>query len=113
MNIIIVTFNDGNDFNDHKNLYQKYFNSYKRIKVLDKNDSYGDNIYLKNDFYMISKDGDNITTRYKINDGDYSNGEIVGKVEVLLNDKVIGYRYLYYYKDIKTSLGNILHNIML
>ena len=113
MNIIIVTFNDGNDFNGHKNLYQKYFNSYKRIKVLDKNDSYGDNIYLKNDFYMISKDGDNITTRYKINDGDYSNGEIVGKVEVLLNDKVIGYRYLYYYKDIKTSLGNILHNIML
>ena len=36
LNLIVVTFNDGNDFNDHKELYEKYFNDYERIKVLDK-----------------------------------------------------------------------------
>ena len=25
MNIIVVTFNDGNDFHDHEELYKKYF----------------------------------------------------------------------------------------
>ena len=44
MNLIVVTFNDGNDFNDHKNLYEKYFSSYKKVKVIDKNDDYGKDI---------------------------------------------------------------------
>lgn len=116
MNLIIVTFRDSNDFTDHRLLYSKYFKNYERVKVLDKNDSYGNNIYLKNDFYMISKEGDNIDTNIIINDGDYINGEIVGKVEVILNNKVIGYRYLYYYKDYvgeNKSFRSILEKIMI
>ena len=53
MNLIVVTFNDGNDFNDHKNLYEKYFSSYKKVKVINKNDDYGKDIKIKNDFYLV------------------------------------------------------------
>lgn len=116
MNLIIVTFRDSNDFSDHRLLYSKYFKNYKRIKVLDKNENYGNNIYLKNDFYMISKDGDSIDTNIIINKGDYMNGEIVGKVEVILNNKVIGYRYLYYNKEYvgkNKSFRSILEKIMI
>jgi D-alanyl-D-alanine carboxypeptidase len=99
MNLIIVTFNDGNDFNDHKSLYEKYFNNYERIKVIDKNDNYGMNLKLRNDFYMIKKDNDQVETkviRYDVsNAGD---GSIGGKIEVILNGKVLGSRNLYYEK---------------
>ena len=99
MNLIIVTFNDGNDFNDHKSLYEKYFNNYERIKVIDKNDNYGMNLKLRNDFYMIKKDNDQVET--KVTKYDVSNagdGSIGGKIEVILNGKVLGSRNLYYEK---------------
>ena len=99
MNLIIVTFNDGNDFNDHKSLYEKYFNNYERIKVIDKNADYGMNLKLRNDFYMIKKDNDQVET--KVTKYDVSNagdGSIVGKIEVILNGKVLGSRNLYYEK---------------
>ena len=99
MNLIVVTFNDGNDFNDHKELYEKYFNKYKRVIVLDKDDDYGKDIKLKNDFYLIKK----YTDIVELNRVDYDksnaiNGSIVGKIEVLLNGEVLGSRNLYYEK---------------
>ena len=99
MYLIVVTFNDGNDFNDHKELYEKYFNKYKRVIVLDKDDDYGKDIKLKNNFYLIKKDTDIV----ELNRVDYDksnaiNGSIVGKIEVLLNGEVLGSRNLYYEK---------------
>ena len=99
MNLIVVTFNDGNDFNDHKELYEKYFNKYKRVIVLDKDDDYGKDIKLKNNFYLIKK----YTDIVELNRVDYDksnaiNGSIVGKIEVLLNGEVLGSRNLYYEK---------------
>ena len=99
MNLIIVTFNDGNDFNDHKNLYEKYFNNYERVKIVDKNDDYGSNLKSRNDFYMIKKDSDKV--EIKVNKYDTSNainGSIGGKVSIILNGKVLGSRNLYYEK---------------
>lgn len=97
MNIIVVTFNDGNDFNDHKLLYEKYFYNYERIKVLDKNDYYGENVKLRNDFYLIKEDDDVIERNViKSNMDGAVNGSIVGKVEILLNGEVLGSRNLYY-----------------
>lgn len=99
MNLIVVTFNDGNDFNDHKELYEKYFNKYKIVIVLDKDDDYGKDIKLKNNFYLIKK----YTDIVELNRVDYDksnaiNGSIVGKIEVLLNGEVLGSRNLYYEK---------------
>ncbi len=98
MNLIVVTFNDGNDFNDHKNLYEKYFNNYKRVKVIDKDSDYGENIKIKNDFYLVIKEGEKYETNIVKESEEGENGSIVGKVEVILNGEVIGYRNLYYEK---------------
>lgn len=99
MNLIVVTFNDGNDFNDHKSLYEKYFNNYTRIKVIDKSNNYGKNLILKNDFYLIKKDDDKIETNViKYDVSKAIDGSIGGKVEVVLNGKVLGSRNLYYEK---------------
>ncbi len=99
MNLIVVTFNDGNDFEDHKYLYEKYFNKYERVKVLDKTRDYGNNLIMKNDFYMIKNNNDRV--EIKVNKFDLSNainGSIGGKVEVILNGEVLGSRNLYYEK---------------
>ena len=99
MSLIVVTFNDGNDFNDHKALYEKYFNNYERIKVIDKNTDYGKNLKVKNDFYLIKKEGDKVET--KVTKYDLTNaldGSIGGKIEVMLNDSLLGSRNLYYEK---------------
>lgn len=113
MNLIIVTFNDGNDFDDHKKLYEKYFNNYSVVKVLDKNDDYGKNIYLRNDFSLIKKDDDIL--EIKRNDYDTSNalnGSIVGKIEILLNGKVLGSRNLYYEKSSVTVNKSFLSKLL-
>lgn len=100
MNLIVVTFNDGNDFADHKKLYEKYFNNYEVMKVLKKGDKYGDNTYLGNDFNVIVNDKDKINTNIVMDSVvGKKNGEIVGRIEVILNDKNIGYRYLYLEKE--------------
>ncbi len=113
MNLIVVTFNDGNDFNDHKNLYEKYFNSYKRVKVIDKNDDYGENIKIKNDFYLVVKDGEKYETNVIKEDIDNAdNGSIVGKVEVILNGEVIGYRNLYYEKKSVTEDQSFIDKLL-
>lgn len=113
MNLIVVTFNDGNDFNDHKELYEKYFNNYVRVKVLDKNTNYGKNIKLKNDFYMIKKDDDYIEVRENINSSkSYIDGSIVGNVEVLLNGNVLGSRNLYYDKPLVTEDKSFLSKLL-
>lgn len=99
MNLIVVTFNDGNDFEDHKNLYEKYFNNYERVKVLDMNTYYGEDIELRNDFYLVKKDNDIVDTKVNIFSNDKNiSGSIVGKIEIILNGEVLGSRNLYYVK---------------
>ena len=113
MNLIVVTFNDGNDFSDHKDLYEKYFNNYEKVKVLDKTDYYGENIELRNDFYLVKKDGDVIDT--KVNIGSMKgaiNGSIVGKVEVILNGEVLGSRNLYYKKKSVTEDKSFISKLL-
>ncbi len=113
MNLIVVTFNDGNDFNDHKNLYEKYFNNYKKVKVIDKNSDYGENIKIKNDFYLVVREGEKYETNVvKDNVKDAENGSIVGKVEVILNGEIIGYRNLYYEKKSVTENKSFISKLL-
>lgn len=113
MNLIIVTFNDGNDFKDHHDLYEKYFNNYEVVKVIDKNTDYGEEYELKNDFYLVKKDKDNIelkVTKNSIEGAKY--GSIVGKVEVILNGESIGYRNLYYNKKSVTYKKSFINKLL-
>lgn len=95
-NLVIVTLNDGNDFNDHKSLYETYFNQYEAILALDKNnfnvdDNYYEDIsfYIKDDYYALvtSEEKENLKvdiTLYKY-DSVYNDMKI-GEAKVMLND---------------------------
>ncbi|HAB66198.1 MAG TPA: D-alanyl-D-alanine carboxypeptidase [Firmicutes bacterium] len=113
MNLIVVTFNDGNDFKDHHDLYEKYFNNYERIKVLDKNDDYGEEYKLKNDFYIVKNNKDKIETNIIKNSTEGAlYGSIVGKIEVILNGEVIGSRNLYYNKKSITLKKSFINKLI-
>lgn len=113
MNLIVVTFNDGNDFNDHKSLYEKYFNNYEVVKVIDKEDDYGKNIKLKDDYYLIKDKKEKVETNIVIEEESPSEqGSIVGKVEVILNGEVLGYRNLYYEKPSVTENKSFLSKLL-
>ena len=113
MNLIVVTFNDGNDFNDHKSLYEKYFNNYEVVKVIDKEDDYGKNIKLKDDYYLIKDKKEKVETNIVIEEESPSEqGSIVGKVEIILNGEVLGYRNLYYEKPSVTENKSFLSKLL-
>ncbi len=105
MNVVVVTLNDGNDFNDHKNMYEEIFRTYKALKLLDKNkivikeeNVYKDNIlYLDEDIYVSVKNKkDKIDIEYNLyKDIKYSSGDIVGYVLIKLNNKSIRKENIY------------------
>ena len=97
MNLVIVTLNDPNDFQDHEDLYNKYFNEFKSYKVLDKDNENFDNknYYIKNDKYLTltSSEYKKINKEvilYKDNVSD-----IVGYVMIKLNDDTLIKEYIY------------------
>lgn len=99
INVVIVTLNDGNDFIDHKNMYEEIFRKYKSVKVLDKDKIrikgeklYKDNtLYINNDIYVsVLSDKDKIEIDYNIYENKkYRDNDVVGKVKIKLNDKVV------------------------
>ena len=75
-NLVVVTLNDGNDWNDHRNLFEYGFNNYINLNILKKgdiniyNDTYYNDytLYVKNDYsYLLSADEqDNLIFKYKL-----------------------------------------------
>ena len=99
-NLVVVTLNDGNDFNDHKNLYEKKFAEYESMQVIDKrkfkirNESYyrGVNFYVKNSFKMLvtKQEKDNIKLNITLDKlREFKDNQKVGKVQVMLNNENI------------------------
>ena len=106
MNVIIVTLNDGNDFLNHKNLYEKVFKEYYSLKLLDKNiTSLEKNkkiYYVKNNYSLMIKKGEeqNIEVKYLYYKKKVNN--IGGKVEIYYKDKLV-YKDHLYIKDKKPN----------
>lgn len=100
LNLVAVTLNDGNDFNDHKDLFEYGFNNYKSYTILNKGvisipeDKYYEDydFYINNSFKypLNSIEKDNIVLKIEleklrsINDDD-----IAGKVKVYLYDDLL------------------------
>lgn len=100
LNLIVVTLNDGNDFSNHKELYEYGFNNYSMEKVFDKNKMNLPNkrIYALDDyFYPITNEEKTlINIDYKIKDKEkYKNGECVGYAIIKLGNKIIHKEKLY------------------
>ncbi len=100
MNLIVVTLNDGNDFQNHKELYEYGFNNYSMVKVFDKDKMNLPNkkIYALDDyFYPITEaEKELINIDYKIKEKEkYKKGEKVGEAIIKLGNKVIHKEKLY------------------
>ena len=109
--LIVVTLNDPNDFNDHKELYEKNFDKYELVKILDKNnfklDSnyYDGELYIEKDFKMLLKEGEDklIKLDYYLNNKPYKNKDMVGSVKVLLNNKEVSNVPIYVLKKVNSK----------
>ncbi|MFD4705584.1 serine hydrolase [Gottfriedia sp. NPDC058432] len=108
MDLIVVTLNDGQDWQDHMSLFEYGFSNYPLTKVLSKggikevtDKKYKGHVYMKNDFsYPLDKkerDQVRITiemqkpTKKKI-----ANDAIVGKAIIELEGEQIGFRNIFY-----------------
>ena len=93
LNLLIVTLDDYNIYENHERLYEYYFNKYENYKIIDKNNFnipkniINDNYYIKNDFIYSVKDNEKelIETKIIIE----NNNNILGYINVFLNDKLI------------------------
>ncbi len=105
MNLVVVTLNDGNDWQDHKNLFEYGFNNYKKYKILSKGNIKIDDAYykkykhyIKNNYYVLltDKEKNDIQIKYKINKiRKIKNNMKIGTINVYLNKKLIHQENLY------------------
>ena len=99
-NLVVVTLNDGNDWQDHQNLFEYGFSNYTNLKILEKgnitvyNDNYYEDyeLYIKNDFnYLIGvNEKNNLVFKYELEKKrKIKNKEKVGILKIYLGDKKI------------------------
>lgn len=99
INIVVVTLNDPNDWQDHKEIYESIFKNYHSYEVLNKDnfkvkeDNYykNDILYIKNNYSMTLKKDELKSVVLNINLiklKDYTNDTNVGYIEIKLNDEV-------------------------
>lgn len=100
VNLVVVTLNDGNDFDDHKNLFEEAFNEYKNYRILDKgyieivDEKYYSNVkyYIKDSFSYIlnNNEKENIVLKFLLEKKfNYNNNDKIGEVKVLFEDKEV------------------------
>lgn len=121
MNLIVVTLNDGDDWNTHISLYEYAKDNYISYKVLNKSkfkieeDNYfKGNLYIKNDVYIPFKkeETDSLISHiklYKIKN--YKDGDIVGVNQIIYKDKVIYEENIYIDKEYTKPKENIFTKI--
>lgn len=111
-NLVVVTLNDGNDFSDHKSLYETFFKEYEKVTVLDKNnfdledDSIykAEELYLKNSYQMLVRASEKSLLHLEVSlnkTKPKKTGELVGNVSVYLKDEKITTQNIYYQKEEK------------
>ncbi len=115
VNLVVVTLNDGNDFNDHESLFEEAFQEYKNYSILKKGNInisdekyYKKNeLYIKNNFnYILTDDEkDNIIIKFELEKKyNYKDNDKVGKLIVKLSDEKI-YEDDVYIKLKKTKIS--------
>ena len=95
MNLVVVTLNDGNDFADHKKLFEYGFENYYRYRLLNKGDlSIHDKIYygkynltINNDYDYTLQNNDRVYLNFELSEIP-SEGK-VGSAKVFINNKMI------------------------
>ena len=114
LNLLIVTLDDFDIYNNHERLYEYYFNKFENYKIIDKNtfkipNNNTNNYYLKNNVYypLTNKEKDKINTKIIIENKD----NILGKISISLNNKVIHEENIYKKEIIKKDNNSIIKNL--
>ena len=99
INLVVVTLNDPNDWQDHRTIYQDIFKNYKSYQVInhkkfkiDEDKYYKNNeLYVKNDYSLTLKKEEIKKVNLNINLmklESFVTDDIVGYVEVKINDTI-------------------------
>ena len=106
INLVVVTLNDGNDWQDHQNLFEYGFNNYTNLKLLKKgniniySEEYYDDyvLYIKNNFnYIIgNNEEDSIIFKYKLEKKKrIKDGDIIGTLNIYIGEEKIHEENIY------------------
>ena len=89
VNLTVVTFNDGNDFGDHKDLYEKYFGVLKKYELVSEGylETKYDNSYVDKSFKMSLTKDEYKRIKKEISYYDNSASKVIGKISVSLDGK--------------------------
>lgn len=114
VNLTVVTFNDGNDFGDHKDLYEKYFDVLKEYEILSEGPikTKYDNTYISRSFKMSLTKDEYKKLKKEIIYYDDNASNIIGKVKVSLNDKEYFTEDIYIKKEVKEVKLNFFQKII-
>lgn len=90
VNLTVVTFNDGNDFKDHEDLYNKYFKKLKKYQILFKGPigTKYPNTYIEDDYFMSLTSDESNRVEIVVDYYEENATDIIGYVEVKLDGKV-------------------------
>ena len=106
LNLVVVTLNDGNDFLDHKNLFEQAFKEYTNYQILKEGyidvigESYYKNnkLYINNDFFypLLESEKETVSLKYEIiKKRKYENNDEVGKIIIKVSGKEVHTEPLY------------------
>lgn len=114
VNLTVVTFNDGNDFGDHKDLYEKYFDVLKEYEILSEGPikTKYDNTYISRSFKMSLTKDEYKKLKKEIIYYDDNASNIIGKVKVSLNGKEYFTEDIYIKKEVKEVKLNFFQKLI-
>ncbi|KEK23729.1 D-alanyl-D-alanine carboxypeptidase family protein [Bacillus gaemokensis] len=108
LNLIVVTLNASNDWEDHMYLFNQGFKQYMLTKVLQKGalsnlqeKKYANHVYTKNDFSLPLTEDEKSQVMLKVEFDKTANlvdGEKIGKTIVYVGKEKVGERNLFYSK---------------
>lgn len=100
IDVVIVTLNDPNDFQDHKNIYESVFEKYEAVLVLDK-DNFSiknetkykdDTLYINKNIYVpVTKaEKKDLEIKYELLENNkYQNEDVVGTAKIYIGEELI------------------------
>lgn len=102
VNLIVVTFNDRDDFNTHKKLYEYGFSNYKNYLIINKDkikikSKKYKKLYVRNNYYYLMKNDerDNISVNVIMYDKMIKKTKEVGYLEVFYKNKSVHKEKIY------------------
>ncbi|MFA5604120.1 MAG: D-alanyl-D-alanine carboxypeptidase family protein [Bacilli bacterium] len=117
LELVAVTFNDGNDFYDHQALFEEGFETYKNYNILLKKkiNIIGENyykrpLYLKNSFSypMVNNEVDNLYLKFELSKvRSYKVNDAVGLVKVMIGNQEIYRDSIYVGEKVKKERKSI------